>query len=289
MILTNLDMDVLRTLVVATDLGGFVRAADRLGRSQSAISLQMKKLEEQVGQELFKKAGRGVSLTDAGDVLVQYARRILELNDEAVSVTRGVAVEGSVHVGMPQDLAGRWLPELLARFKADDPHVHVEAQVGRNRDLIAAIQRGSLDLAILFGDSERGLYRTIEAIPLPMVWVGKSELVAEETLPLALLDIPCLFRQTALEALHAERKPWRIAFTSPNLPGLWAAVGAGLGITVRTPIGIPAGVETLSEGLPVLNPVELLLIGSDRPPSPAADRFRAIVTDLLEREGAARK
>jgi DNA-binding transcriptional LysR family regulator len=286
MIPTNLEMDVLRTLVVATDLGGFVHASERLGRSQSALSLQMKKLEEQVGQALFKKAGRGVSLTDAGDVLVQYARRILELNDEAVSVTRGVAVEGSVHFGLPQDLAARWLPEILARFREADPHVHVEAQVGRNRDLIDAIQRGTLDLAIMFGDSDRGIYRTAEAIRLPMLWVGRPEIVDEEVLPLALLDAPCLFRQAGLEALHADRRSWRIAFTSPNLPGLWAAVGAGVGITIRTSIGIPPKLAPIHDGLPALKPIELLLVGSDRQPSSPVERFRTILRELLHREAA---
>lgn len=102
---TNLDMDVLRALVIAMEHGGFARAAERLGRTQSAISLQMKKLEEQVGQPLFRKAGRTVALTDAGDLLLGYARRLVALNDEALSAARGEAMDGTSRVGFPQDLA----------------------------------------------------------------------------------------------------------------------------------------------------------------------------------------
>jgi DNA-binding transcriptional LysR family regulator len=112
--LANLDMDVLRTLAVAMDVGGFGKAAERLGRSQSAVSLQMRRLEERVGRPLFRREGRGLALTDAGDVVLGYARQILELNDQAVSAARGIAIGGSVRFGVPQDFGDSWLSGVLA-------------------------------------------------------------------------------------------------------------------------------------------------------------------------------
>src|SRR5262249_43010260 len=116
MVPANLDLDVLRTLAVAMDLGSFARAAERLGRSQSAVSLQMRRLEAQVGRPVLSKRGRGVALTDAGEIVLGYARRMLALNDEALHAVRGAAVAGTVRLGMHQDCAEAWLPSVLARF-----------------------------------------------------------------------------------------------------------------------------------------------------------------------------
>src|SRR5262249_4910773 len=139
MILANLDMDVLRTLAVAMDLGGFAKAADRLGRSQSAVSLQMRKLEDRVGRPLVCRPGRGLSLTDSGEVILDYARRILALNDQALSAARGVAIEGAVRFGVPQDLGDAWLPPILARFTRAYPSVVLEAHVERTGRLLEGV------------------------------------------------------------------------------------------------------------------------------------------------------
>src|SRR3954463_4683 len=153
MTLTNLDMDVLRTLAVAMERGSFAQAAQRLGRSQSAVSLQMRKLEGQVGQTLFRKAGRGLALTEAGDVVLGYAKRILELNDEAVAAVKGLAVAGSVRLGMHQDFAEAWLPSALAGFPRAQPGVHVSAEVERNAVLLERLAQGRLDIALVFGSA----------------------------------------------------------------------------------------------------------------------------------------
>src|SRR5271163_2254488 len=132
----NLDIPILRTLVTAQDLGGFGRAAEQVGRSQSAVSLQMRKLERQLGEPLFRKQGRGVVLTEAGDAVLAYARRILELNDQAVAAVRGAAIDGRVRFGMPGDFAETWLPAVLGRFKRAHPAVRIEASVDRNAVLL---------------------------------------------------------------------------------------------------------------------------------------------------------
>jgi DNA-binding transcriptional LysR family regulator len=285
MIPTNLDMDVLRTLVIATDLGGFGKAANRLGRTQSAISLQMKKLEEQVGQSLFRRNGRGVALTDVGDVLLGYARRIILMNDEALAAARGGMIGGTVRLGLPQDLAERWLPGVLSRFHGAHPLTHVEAQFGRSRDLREDVAQGALDLALSFGDIDQPEGGHEPLLRLPLAWIGQPGFVADPDgpLPLALLDAPCLFRQYGIGQLDEARKPWRVAFTSPSLSGLWAAVEAGLGVTLRTRLGVPGGLSILDarSGLPELATVPLLLHVSANGQSPAVERLKAILLESL--------
>ena len=282
--LANLDMDVLRTLAVAMDLGGFARAAEQLGRSQSAVSLQMRKLEDRVGRPLFRRAGRRLALTDAGDVVLDYARRILTLNDEAVAVARGISVEGSVRLGVPQDFGDTWLPAVLGRFTRAHPSVVIEARVDRSNKLEERIAQDSLDLALLWG-SRKPRTNTAAVGRLPMAWIGLKGYVCprREPIPLALFESPCVFRQPGIEALERAKRPWRLAFTSPSLGGLWAAATAGLGVTVRTALGIPGPLTTLEReaGLPKLPPIALSLYTRDANPSQAAARLRQIVLEEL--------
>jgi len=168
--LANLDMDVLRTLAVAMDPGGFGKAAERLGRSQSAVSLQMRRLEERVGRPLFRREGRGLGLTDAGDVVLGYARQILELNDQAVAAARGIAIGGSVRFGVPQDFGDSWLPGVLARFNRAHPSVLIEVRVDRANKLVERIAEGGLDLALMWGNPS--IANTVMVQRLPMVWIG---------------------------------------------------------------------------------------------------------------------
>lgn len=281
--LTNLDMDVLRTLAVAMDLGGFAKAADRLGRSQSAVSLQMRKLEERVGRPLFRRQGRRVALTDAGDAVLSYARRIVELNDQALAVVRGISIEGSVRFGVPQDFGDTWLPSVLARFSRTHPAVLIEARVDRSNKLVERIAQRSLDLALLWGNPQ--LPNTATVRRLPMSWIGRKDAKYPpgEAVPLALFESPCVFRQPGIEALERAQRPWRLTFTSPSLSGLWAAAAAGLGITIRTTLGLPAQLAALdrSSGLPKLPQTALSLYTVDANPPPAIARLREILLDEL--------
>lgn len=284
MLLANLDMDVLRTLAVAMDVGGFAKAAERLGRSQSAISLQMRRLEDRVGRPLFQRRGRLLGLTEAGEVVLGYARRILALNDEAVAAARGIAVEGSVRFGVVQDLGDSWLPGVLSRFGRAHPQVHVEARVDRSEALVERVAHGGLDLALTWGCGARQGAATPVA-RLPMVWIGPKGYARDrrDTVPLALFEAPCVFRQPGIETLDAAGLKWRLTFTSPSLAGLWAAAEAGLGLTVRTPFGLPAGVEILdaASGLPKLPDAELRLHVADAELQPAAARLRDILLDEI--------
>jgi DNA-binding transcriptional LysR family regulator len=250
----NLDMDVLRTLVIAQQLGSFNRAADRIGRSQSAVSQQIRKLEEQVGEALFHKQGRHLIPTDAGETILAYARRILDLNDEAVAAVRGRTAGGPVRFGLPADFAETWLPAALGRFKRTHPAVQIEAVVDRNRKLLERLDNGELDLVLAIGSGSRSDASVLATLPL--VWIGAASSrpvwAPGEPIPLAVYEPPCFFRQRALATLEKGGVPWRIAFTSPSLHGLWAAIEAGLGVTLRTTVGLPATLRVLSAGLPAV-------------------------------------
>jgi DNA-binding transcriptional LysR family regulator len=294
----NLDIDLLRTLVAAQTLGSFQRAADQVGRSQSAVSQQMRKLEERVGVPLFRKDGRALALTDAGVALLSHATRLLALNDDAVSALRGIAVEGHVRFGLPIDFAEGWLPIALGRFRRAHPGVHFEAVVDRNRRLLERLDRRELDLALTLNHGARPDAEHVTA--MPPAWLGPSaDLLphaARDPVPLAMFEAPCFFRDAALAALDRAGIRWRIAFTSPSLHGLWAAVEAGLGFTLRTAVGLPPGVrEIVGDArlpLPAAPAFAVSLHDGGRPLQAGAARLRAIVMETfaanLPRAAAAR-
>jgi DNA-binding transcriptional LysR family regulator len=175
MVQTNLDTDILRTLVTARQLGGFSRAAQQVGRSQSAVSQQIRKLEEQVGQPLFRKEGRSLVLTEAGDVILSYARRILDLNDEAVAAVRGSALEGTIRFGLPIDFAESWLPMALGRFRRAHPGIRIEANTERRVILIDRLDKGQLDLVLLFGGGLRSDALRLAKIANGLDWLKQGE------------------------------------------------------------------------------------------------------------------
>jgi DNA-binding transcriptional LysR family regulator len=233
---------------------------------------------------LFRKNGRGLALTEAGDVVLAYARRLLELNDDAVAAVRGVAVEGTVRFGLPSDLAETWLPMMLGRFKRAHPTVLIEALVDRNALLLEQLDRGSLDLALVFGAETRNDAERLAT--LPMTWIGPAsslEVVSEKPLPLVMYGPPCFFRQAGIDALDKAGIAWRTAFTSPSLHGLWAAVDAGLGVTLRTAVGLPKSLAVLDidSGLPPAPQIALCLHTAGRALTPAAQRLKEILTETL--------
>jgi DNA-binding transcriptional LysR family regulator len=281
--LPNLDMDALRTLLATQQLGSLNRAAERVGRSQSAVSQQMRKLEEQVGQPLFRRRGRGLVLTESGDLILSYARRILDLNDEAVRAVRGSSVEGLVRFGLPGDFAETWLPLALGQFKRTHPAVRVEVAVERNGLLLERLDRGELDLVLVMGYESRPDAEHLAT--LQMTWIGPVGLDVVLTpgrpLDLALYNSPCFFRRAGIEALDSAHISWRLAYTTASLQSLWSGVAAGLGITLRTATGIPSSLRPLGEkdGLPSLPKVELCLHTGRRDIPPALAKLKQVVIE----------
>ncbi|KWF91755.1 LysR substrate-binding domain-containing protein [Burkholderia cepacia] len=320
----NFDVAALRSLVAGVDLGSFAKAADRVARSSSAVSAQIRKLEEQAGTPLFVKSGRGLALTDAGDAMLRYARRMIELNDEAAAAVRGVNLDGWVRVGLQEDFGEAILPDVLGRFARAHPKVRIEARVARNADLLDRLDANQLDLALVWGDpvsaallSRPGIDNDVIA-QVPMQWVGAAGAggfgvqggadegaqvgaaavhasaggrAAGEALPLVVFDRPCRFFGAATDALDRAGVPWRVAFTTPSLAGLWAAAAAGLGLTVRSHYGLPASVRVLdaaSLGLPALPSLPLILLRRTSSATPTVDRLAWIVTQAVRNatEGA---
>nr|WP_315529579.1 LysR substrate-binding domain-containing protein [uncultured Achromobacter sp.] len=287
--ITNLDMDALRSFVVGIDAGSFARAAERLGRSTSAVSAQLKKLEEQAGTPLLRKSGRGLALTDGGEALMSYARRLLALNDEAVSAVSGLELEGWVRLGLQEDFGETILPQVLGRFARAHPKVRIEGRVARNDELKAKIASGQLDLALAWDDGAENT-RAQPIASLPLHWLGPAEAdglryCAEGApVPLVALEAPCILRTLACEQLDRHGLSWRLAFVSPSLGGMWAATSAGLGVAVRTSFGIPPSVKPLdpaSTGLPELPALKLALLRARKDIGPTGEHLAAIMTEAL--------
>jgi DNA-binding transcriptional LysR family regulator len=283
MVAPNLDMDALRTLVATQQLESLNRAAERIGRSQSAVSQQMRKLEEQLGQPLFRRRGRGLVLTESGDLILSYAQRILDLNDEAVRAIRGASVAGVVRFGLPGDFAETWLPAALGQFKRTHPAVRVEIAVERNGMLLERLDRGELDLVLVMGYESRPDAEHLATLQMSWIGAASNEVVLNRGVPLdlALYNSPCFFRRAGIAALDAANISWRLAYTTASLQSLWAGVAAGLGITLRTAIGLPASLKPLGEreGLPALPTVELCLHTARRDAPPALQQLKRVVVE----------
>jgi DNA-binding transcriptional LysR family regulator len=282
---TNFDMDALRSFCEGMNLGSFAKAADRLGRSTSAVSMQLKKLEEQAGVDLLRRSGRGLEPTLAGEIMLSYARRIIELNDEARTAVADMQLEGVVRLGLQEDFGERLLTDVLGRFMRSHPDLQIEAVIARNSELLSQLQGGKIDLALAWHTGVQLPYAETLG-DYPMRWVGSAARAAIRTDPgepvrLVALQSPCLMRKTATDALDRAGVSWRVVYTSASLAGVWAAVAAGLGVTVRTELGLPDDVRPLEAGagLPALPGIRLALFGAVATPTPACARMQALIRE----------
>ncbi len=278
-----LDLDLLKTLAAGIDSGSFARAADKIGRSQSAVSLQMRKLEDQLEVALFEKQGRSLGLTPAGKTLYDYARRMLELHDEAVAAVKGIALQGHVRFGMSADFENSWLPDALARFSRAHAGVTMDIHIERNSRLAEKLTQGELDLALFF--SRKNIAHSAPIAQFGMIWIGHSEFSATpgEPLPLLLLEQPCIFHHAAVDALDKAGIKWRIAVTSPTQGGLWAAASAGIGVTVRTAISKPVKLANLGKtfALPPLPEIGLYLAEAPETQNEVAARLKDSILEVF--------
>jgi DNA-binding transcriptional LysR family regulator len=245
--LPHLDLDLARTFVAICETGNFTRAAERVHRSASAISLQVKKLEEIVARDLFKRETRKVSLTEDGEVLLGFARRLLALNDEAMSRFRMPDFAGTVRLGVPNDTGIIAVPEILKRFAETHPHVDVDVHLGPTKVLRGRIASGELDIAIFSYDAELDPQPPIHAEPL--VWLGARHGTALEKrpVPMAMAEPGCYWRAMALKALDEAGLNYRIAYTSEFCQAQIAAVRADLAIA-------PLPISVISDDLIHLGP-----------------------------------
>ncbi|MEM7123433.1 MAG: LysR substrate-binding domain-containing protein [Pseudomonadota bacterium] len=281
--MTSFDTESLRAIVTGADLGSFARAAVQLGRSQSAISMQLKKLEQQTGTQLFARQGRTLAPTEAGEALIAYARQIIALNDEAAAAMGATVSTAIVRLGLPQDFFDDVMPAALKAFGHDHPNVQVDIRAGENHKLNEEVRAGRLDGAIAF--FEEGTSNEGELLcALPMRWLAHEtydRTKAGESVDLVMFDHPCLFRKAALSVLDRSARRRRMAVTTPSLLYVWSALRSNLGIGVRTDHALPRDIVCLdaASGLPSLPSIELRLLRSDNASSRSRD-----LCEILRRE-----
>lgn len=282
----HFDLDALHSFVMGIELGSFARAAERVGRSTSAVSAQLRKLEEQAGVALVHKAGRGLAPTAAGEVLLGYARRMLSLNEEAVLAVSGGALGGAVRLGLQEDFSERLLPAVLGPFNRSYPGVRIEVKVGRYAELMTGLQDGALDLVLAWHSGAGAAHMSLLG-DRPLRWIGPAQGGGfprdGAPVPLVTFDAPCRIRAAAIAALDGAGIPWRIVYSSPSLGGVWAAVAAGLGVTVRPTIGMPASLAPLDGdgALPPLPRIGLALSRSRASLPEAAERLRQMIEESI--------
>lgn len=280
-----LDIDQLRTFMAIAETGSFTKASDVVHKTQSAVSMQMKRLEERVGKPIFARDGRSSKLTEEGERLLDYARRIVKLNMEALASLSNAELTGRVRLGVPDDYADRYLPEIMARFSRTHPNVELTVVCDPSTDLMDRIDTGDLDLAIVTDCDQ--MSRDAEIIRRePLLWVGSARHSThlEEPVPLALGRQTCDWRHEAIAALQNVGRPFRILYTSSNSTAVSAAVLSGLAVSVLAESGLRPGMRVLgpSDGYPALKPCRIGVLRNKHEPSALADALANHIVQGLD-------
>lgn len=282
----NLDLDLVRTFVTIADTRSFTRTGERLGRTQSAISLQVRRLEDRLGVRLLARDPRRVGLTEAGESFLPKARRLLRVNDEIIAEVTGEDLEGEVRLGAPEDFATVYLPDILGAFARAHPRVALAVTCDLTLNLLDRLQAGALDLALVKREP-LGPDLGVRVWREPLVWVAadRAVLKPEAPAPLIIAPAPCVYRRRAVAALEARGRTWRAAYTSPSLAGQHAALRAGLGLTVLPREMVPDDLVLLGEadGLPPLEDAEIALLKARGGAPRAADRLAEFILASLDR------
>src|ERR1700751_3175319 len=270
-----LDLELLRSFVSVVDAGGFTRAGERVHRTQSTVSQQIKRLEEDLGQVLLHRNGKDVTPTEAGERLLSYARRLLSLAEEARDVVGRPGDGGAVKLGIPEDFAAYRLAKLLAAFSRSHPELRMDVRADQSMYLKRDLERGDLDLALLKRDaSEKG---GIASWPERVHWVTSKSHPRDTrigSVPLIGFPAGCLYRARAIHALESAGRAWHMAYTSSSLAGIQAAVAAGMGLCILSDMSIQTDhrVLTAKEGFRPIDKTEMALVASPNA-SPAALRL----------------
>lgn len=251
----DLDLTILRAFLAVVETGSVTGAARLLNRTQAAVSLQIKRLEETLDQELFERGHKRLTLAPAGEQLIGLAQRLVSMNDEVIETMTTPSFEGEVRLGIPVDLIVTYAAPILRRFNSKWPGVRVSLVAANSHDLTEALERGQLDLA-LTTDLEPG-GRHVETLASDdLVWVGAPNGQAHRRLPLpiAIGGRSCRFRPVLLEELRRAGIEWRVVIEVANQDAVNATVAAGISVSVLLRETVPASLEALGEniGLPRL-------------------------------------
>jgi DNA-binding transcriptional LysR family regulator len=260
-----LDLELLRSFVSVVDAGGFTRAGERVHRTQSTVSQQIKRLEDDIGGPLLNRSGKDVTPTEAGERLLSYARRLLALAEEARDVMTRPGHAGAVRLGVPEDFAAYRLTKLLASFSRAQPDLRLDVRADQSTYLKRDLERGDLDLALFKrAAGEKG---GIAVWPERVHWVtSKSHPIHSNTGSVPLIGFPsgCLYRSRAIHALESSGRTWHMAYTSSNLAGIQAAVAAGMGLSILSEMAIQADHRVLKarDGFSPIDRTEVALVAS---------------------------
>ncbi len=281
----ELELDLLRSFVAIVDLGSFSAAAEQVGRTQSAVSMQMRRLEEILNRRLFVREGRRMVLTTDGERLLEHARRLLRVHAEAVAAFEETELEGEVRIGSPDDFVFSFLPGILARFAEAHPKVHIELVCEPSCRLRPRIAAGSLDMALVTesGHEPDGILLHRE----PMVWVtsARHDVHLRDPLPLACFETGCPCRRFAMERLAEAGRRYRIALTSMSIAGIYAALDTGLAVTALMRSNLRPGHRILGEeeGFPPLPEAGITLLRTNGRSSPLLDGLENHIRDGFRR------
>lgn len=270
-----LDLDLLQSFVAVVEARSFTRAAERIHRTQSTVSQQIRKLERAVGTALLHRttAAGQISLTDDGEALLRYAQRILSLAREAESVIGNKKTPRSiVRLGLPEDFKSEHLTSLLADFARAHPDIRVDTVCGLTTEIEPLVGSGDLDLALM--KREVGSGPCIARWPEALVWIaakGSGIRLDADPVPLAVFPQGCLYRARAIHAMDSRHRRWRIAYASASLTGILAAVSSGLAVTLLARSAVPTGMRVLNgqQRFPDVPPTELALVAAEPRPQAA--------------------
>ena len=260
----HIDTQQIKSFIAIAETGTFSKAANNVGRTQSALSLQIKKLEDMLDCQLFVRTARRVTLTEHGEVFLGYAKQMISLQWEVFSRLKEPDLAGKIRFGTPEDFATYYLPDVLASFHQHHPRIQLSVECDLTLNLMKGFERGDFDLILVKRDPQtvKGGSKVWRE---PLVWAAADHYIFEQPLSLVLSPQPCIYRARALAALDKAKIPWHISYTSPSLAGTLAAVKAGLGITVLPANMLPTGIHRIAKDLklPALADAEIALMKRD--------------------------
>jgi DNA-binding transcriptional LysR family regulator len=279
-----LDIDQLRTFIAIAETGSFTKAAEVVNKTQSAVSMQMKRLEERIERPIFARDGRASKLTEDGSRLLDYARRLVKLNVETISAFSDAALSGRVRLGVPDDYADRYLPEIMARFSRAYPSVELTVLCEPSVDLLERIDGNEIDLAIVTNCESKRTAETFRRERLLWVTSNRHSTHLEERLPLALGRPSCSWRRTAIERLESVGRPYRVLYSSSNAGAVAAAVLSGLAVSVLAESGLRPGMRVLTAavGFPELPSCRVGLVRNAHDSSTLADALAEHIVSSLD-------
>ncbi len=279
-----IDVDQLRTFIAITETGSFTKAAEVVNKTQSAVSMQMKRLEERLERPIFTRDGRASKLTEDGQRLLDYARRIVKLNVETLAAFSDAELSGRVRLGVPDDYADRYLPEIMARFSRVYPGVELTVICEPTVDLLDRIDANEIDLAIVTNCESKRASETFRRERLLWVTSNRHSTHLEDRLPLALGRPTCSWRRIAIERMEKVGRPFFVLYSSSNAGAVSAAVLAGLAVSVLPESGLRPGMRVLTaaEGFPELPSCRIGLVRNAHESSTLADALAEHIVSSLD-------